>query len=156
MILGIDPGLNGCLVLIEGDQIATVLHMPVIKTAQGNKEVNSAAIHAWLSCFPIDHAYLEKVHAMPGQGVVSMFTFGRAVGMIEGVLQSLGLGYDLVTPREWKAHFSLLSQDKDASRQKAKQMFDHPDLAKKAKGQAIADAAFIGLYGRDRHAKQAS
>lgn len=82
-----------------------------------------------------------------------MFTFGRSVGMLEGVLQSLGLSYQLVQPRSWKAHFSLLCQDKDASRVKALQMFDHPDLAKKAKGQALADAAFIALYGREQHAK---
>ena len=40
-------------------------------------------------CRAPDSAIIEKVGAMPGQGVSSMFQFGRSVGMVEGVLAAL-------------------------------------------------------------------
>lgn len=41
-------------------------------------------------------ACVEQVGAMPGQGVTSMFSFGKSAGFIEGVLQALGIKYQLV------------------------------------------------------------
>jgi len=35
---------------------------------------------------PIGHAWIERVGAMPSQGVTSMFSFGRSVGQVEGLL----------------------------------------------------------------------
>jgi len=45
---------------------------------------------------------LEKVNAMPGQGVKSMFSFGERYGELQGMLQTLELGYVLVRPTEWQ------------------------------------------------------
>jgi len=45
---------------------------------------------------------IEKVHAMPGQGVTSMFSFGQRLGELEGMLQTLNLGYELVPPKTWQ------------------------------------------------------
>lgn len=59
-------------------------------------------------------ACVEKVGAMPGQGVTSMFSFGKSAGYIEGVLAALGIPYQLISPRKWKAEFSL-----DGSKQKS-------------------------------------
>jgi crossover junction endodeoxyribonuclease RuvC len=36
---------------------------------------------------------VEQVGAMPGQGVTSMFNFGKSLGYIEGVLQALQIPY---------------------------------------------------------------
>ena len=41
---------------------------------------------------------LEKVSAMPGQGVTSMFNFGCRYGEIQGLLSGLNLGYEFVRP----------------------------------------------------------
>lgn len=153
MILGIDPGMSGALVIMDDEnKIADVLHMPTLVNEKGHKQVDAGAVFDWLSVHEeITEAYIEFVHSMPNQGVASMFSFGKACGLVEGALQSAGMTYRVVRPRDWKAYFSLVGQEKDASRRLAQKRFDHPDLEKKAKGQAIADAAFIALYGRHIH-----
>lgn len=54
-------------------------------------------------------ACVEHVGAMPGQGVTSMFSFGKSAGFIEGVLQALGIKYQLIRPQRWKKEFELNS-----------------------------------------------
>ena len=150
MILAIDPGSTGCLVILGPDgSYASHLHMPTIKVGKKNR-VNGAAIIGWLSplAFNIEHAYLEKVQAMPGQGVSSMFTFGHAAGLVEGVVTGAGIPLTLVTPQAWKKHAGLIGTEKDAARSRAVQLYPGiRDLDFKGKGQALADALLIGRYG---------
>ncbi|MCG7781030.1 crossover junction endodeoxyribonuclease RuvC [Lelliottia amnigena] len=147
-ILGIDPGCSGALVVItqRGTYIEH-LDMPVIKIGTKSR-VNGAAVAAWIRKFHITHAYLEQVGAMPGQGTASMFTFGHAAGVVEGIIQGLNIPYTLVTPVAWKKSAGLIGSDKDAARSRAIQIY--PELRAldaKAKGQAIADALLIARYG---------
>lgn len=150
MIIGIDPGCSGAIAVISeaGEYISHQI-MPVMKVGKGNR-VNGAALAAFLReqlCqHSVDgcHAYLERVGAMPGQGVTSMFTFGHAAGVAEGVLQGLGIPYTLITPQSWKKTSGLIGKDKDAARTRAIQLY--PDLRVldlKGKGQAVADAILI-------------
>ncbi|HGZ2415680.1 TPA: crossover junction endodeoxyribonuclease RuvC [Citrobacter freundii] len=147
-VLGIDPGCSGSLVLItEQGGYIDHLAMPTIKV--GTKaRVNGAAVAAWIRQYGITHAYLEQVGAMPGQGTASMFTFGHAAGVVEGILQGLNIPYTLVTPQAWKKSAGLIGSDKDAARSRAIQLY--PELRAldaKAKGQAIADALLIARHG---------
>lgn len=71
---------------------------------------------------------VEKVGAMPGQGVTSMFNFGKSAGYIEGVLSALKIPYQLVPPQTWKKCFSLFHKDKSASIQVCKQLFPEVNL----------------------------
>lgn len=146
--LGIDPGCSGALVLLtqQGGYIDH-LAMPTIKVATKSR-VNGAAVAAWVRQYGIAHAYLEQVGAMPGQGTASMFTFGHAAGVAEGILQGLNIPYTLVTPQAWKKSAGLIGSDKDAARSRAIQLY--PELRAldaKAKGQAIADAMLIARHG---------
>lgn len=147
-VLGIDPGCSGSLVLItEQGGYIDHLAMPTIKVGTKSR-VNGAAVAAWLSKYGITHAYLEQVGAMPGQGTASMFTFGHAAGVAEGILQGLNIPYTLVTPQAWKKSAGLIGSDKDAARSRAIQLY--PELRAldaKAKGQAIADALLIARHG---------
>lgn len=147
-VLGIDPGCSGSLVLIT-DQGGYIDHlaMPTIKV--GTKaRVNGAAVAAWIRQNVITHAYLEQVGAMPGQGTASMFTFGHAAGVVEGILQGLNIPYTLVTPQAWKKSAGLIGSDKDAARSRAIQLYPAlRALDAKAKGQAIADAILIARHG---------
>lgn len=147
-ILGIDPGCSGALVLVteQGGYIDR-LAMPTIKVGTKSR-VNGAAVAAWVRQYGITHAYLEQVGAMPGQGTASMFTFGHAAGVAEGILQGLNIPYTLVTPQAWKKSAGLIGSDKDAARSRAIQLY--PELRAldaKAKGQAIADALLIARFG---------
>ncbi|EIK8958074.1 crossover junction endodeoxyribonuclease RuvC [Salmonella enterica] len=147
-VLGIDPGCSGSLVLItEQGHYIDHLAMPTIKVGAKSR-VNGAAVAAWVRKYGITHAYLEQVGAMPGQGTASMFTFGHAAGVAEGILQGLNIPYTLVTPQAWKKSAGLIGSDKDAARSRAIQLY--PELRAldaKAKGQAIADALLIARHG---------
>ncbi|WP_028119983.1 crossover junction endodeoxyribonuclease RuvC [Escherichia coli] len=147
-VLGIDPGCRGSLVLItEQGGYIDHLAMPTIKVGTKSR-VNGAAVAAWIRQYGITHAYLEQVGAMPGQGTASMFTFGHAAGVVEGILQGLNIPYTLVTPQSWKKSAGLIGSDKDAARSRAIQLY--PELRAldaKAKGQAIADALLIARFG---------
>lgn len=146
--LGIDPGCSGALVLLtqQGGYIDH-LAMPTIKVGTKSR-VNGAAVAAWVRQYGVAHAYLEQVGAMPGQGTASMFTFGHAAGVAEGILQGLNIPYTLVTPQAWKKSAGLIGSDKDAARSRAIQLYPGlRALDAKAKGQAIADALLIARFG---------
>jgi len=67
--------------------------------------------------------YLEKVHAMPGQGVTSMFTFGHGYGFLRGVIQALGIKLVDVTPQKWQKELGMIGKDKDAIYQFVRQTY---------------------------------
>lgn len=106
IFLGIDPGLSGGLASID-----TVLNrlqtwpMPVIKN--GTKKVlNTAELSLWFNDhFEADAVVIERVHAMPGQGVTSMFNFGYGCGLLEGMATGFSLPVEFVTPQAWQKEF---------------------------------------------------
>jgi crossover junction endodeoxyribonuclease RuvC len=152
MLIGIDPGCSGAVVVLApaGDLMAHQL-MPTFKVGKSSR-VNGAALAAFLRGHkhPETHAYLEAVHAMPKQGVTSVFTFGHAAGVVEGLLQGIGIPYTLVPPTTWKKKAGLIGQDKDAARSRAIQLWPAwRELDAKGKGQALADAALIARFGSE-------
>lgn len=150
MLIGIDPGCSGAAVALTADHsLIQALLMPTFKNGKSSR-VNGAALAAFLRQYNVygAHAYLESVHAMPKQGVSSVFTFGHAAGVAEGILQGLGIAYTLVPPQAWKKRAGLIGQDKDAARSRAIQLWPTwRDLDLKGKGQALADAALIAKFG---------
>lgn len=152
-VIGIDPGCSGALVALDSHgAIIDTLLMPTIKVGSKSR-VNGAAIAGWLGKLMWERtenwqAFLEQVGAMPGQGVSSMFTFGHAAGLVEGVVAGAGIPLTLVTPQAWKKKVGLIGQDKDAARSRAIQLYPGlRELDTKAKGQAIADAILIARHG---------
>jgi crossover junction endodeoxyribonuclease RuvC len=90
--------------------------------------------------------YLEKVHAMPGQGVTSMFKFGEGYGSFKGIMAALAIPYVEITPQSWqKVMFAGISKElgKKRSVYKIGQLF--PSLTKIDDGSA--DALCMSLYG---------
>lgn len=94
---------------------------------------------------------LEKVGAMPGQGVTSMFNFGQNFGFIQGVLRSYGISYELVTPQKWKKEFSV-TKDKNTSIEVAKRLFPLVNLKAtercKKDHDGMAEALLLAEYCR--------
>ncbi len=84
--LGIDPGKEGAFVLIdENKNIILSKKMPMIKLAK-KEEYDLLALISFFKAiqqFTNLHIYLEQINAMPGQGVTSMFSMGRGVGLLE-------------------------------------------------------------------------
>lgn len=152
MIIGIDPGCSGAIVFLhESGEYYSHMLMPTIKDGKQTKVNCAAAVSTIIEVSKysnITHAYIEKVHSMPKQGVATTFTFGHAAGAIEGVIQGMLIPYTMVTPQSWKKSTGLVGLDKDASRSRAIQLYPSlRALDKKGQGQAIADALLIARYG---------
>ena len=148
--IAIDPGAaSGAIAAFIDGELLDVVDMPC---ADGKiAAVLLAAELLEFSFAGMDDAptvIVEKVHAMPGQGVVSMFGFGRSLGVIEGVVAGLGWPLVWVTPQAWKKHHGLLRQDKDAARMLALETWpQHAATFRRKKDIGRADAALIGAHG---------
>lgn len=139
--IGIDPGKSGALACVWENGFAQVIpfnasdYITFLRTLQEREAV----------------ACVEQVHAMPGQGVVSMFNFGHNLGFIEGTLQSLGIRYQLVPPQKWKKEFSL-SSDKKKCIEVCQKLF--PDVSLLPSGRSrtphdgMAEALLLAEYAR--------
>lgn len=146
LFIGIDPGKNGGIACID---------------TENNRLPFSGA-------FPYDDKYLidlcrhfsgtegvvcclEKVGARPGQGVVSMFSFGQNVGYIKGVLESFRIPYQEITPQKWKREFGLTSE-KAKSVEVCQKLF--PDISllatpkSKKPHDGMAEAFLMAEYAR--------
>lgn len=145
-VAGIDPGIGGAIAFVGG--VDLVFDMPVYTASKGNNQVNPYSLAEILRGGELSLVVIEKVGAMPGQGVVSMFNFGKTAGIIEGVCSALGLRIELVTPQKWKSRLGLIGKDKDYSRtlaiQKYPGMADQLSLKKHC---GRADALHIAHYG---------
>ena len=84
--------------------------------------------------------YLERVSAMPNQGVSSTFRFGQGYGQLEMGIEAAGLPLNYVSPAVWKKHFGL-TKNKGESREKAeRKQSDETTPAKKHGGGGRAKA----------------
>lgn len=162
MIIGIDPGCSGAIVITtdSGEYVAH-LEMPVF-TVGTKTRVNAAAISGWIRAqmeaqpyhhVSLTHAFIEQVGAMAKtgvkQGASSMFTFGYAAGTVYGVVAGIGMSCTFITPQAWKKSIGLIGSVKDAARSKA--ILLYPELRaldSKGKGGALADALLIARHGR--------
>lgn len=145
--IGIDPGCSGAIVVLEDGIPVDGMLMPTLKVG-ANTRVNGAAIADFLAKHQGAPVFLEQVGAMPGQGGASMFTFGHAAGLVQGVVVGAGNPLTLVTPQKWKKAAGLIGTEKDSARSHAILLWPHwRDLDAKGKGQALADAALIARFG---------
>jgi crossover junction endodeoxyribonuclease RuvC len=95
-LIALDPGLTGAIaILYRGEVGARPLPL-------AGKTLDLAELATIITQAKPRLAVIEKVHAMPGQGVTSMFTFGTGYGAIQGILAALRIPYELVTPQAWK------------------------------------------------------
>ena len=97
-------------------------------------------------------AVVESVHAMPGNGAVSMFKFGKGCGEILGILAALGVVIHEPTPQAWKkAMLAGTDKGKDASIQVAENLFPEINLVPKGcrkPHDGMAEALLMAEYGR--------
>lgn len=161
-IMGIDPGASGAIVILDtDDRSIVVIDMPTAKVKRGPRVVNqvdAVALSNALRLHVTDgiFAVVEKVHSMPGQGVASTFSFGRAAGILEGVLAALDIPFSLIPPATWTKTMRLFG-GKDGSRARAQELFpDQAHLFARKKDDGRADAALIACYAAEREENGAS
>ena len=145
--VGIDPGQRGGWSILYEDGTVSV-HPWDDKAFIDSMEELSQCGEYIISCA------LEKVGAMPKQGVSSTFQFGLAYGVIQGVLKALHIPYQLVPPQTWKKEFSLIHQDKSKSIETAQRLFPDvnflPTERSRKPSDGMAESALICLYA-SRH-----
>ena len=148
MIAGIDPGANGALCILDGDNV-TILDVPKV----GNEVDEVEWARSWSVHLPFaGHIWIEQVGAMPGQGVTSMFNFGDRFGFVKALAYASGTPVSFVRPQKWKAGVGIPAKSaKGASRLRASQLFpQHADQWKLVKNDGRAEALLIAFYGANR------
>lgn len=104
--LGIDPGTNGGIVLLDSEGKLLKAHkmpdtpMDILETIENIK-----------TGFPDVVCFLEDVgNGMPGQSSKATATFARHNGHIEMALLALKISTEKVTPNKWQKTLNLLSK----------------------------------------------
>lgn len=153
LTIGIDPGLTGGVAAIEDNKIVFIERLPTKSgTKAGSKIIDCYTLAVWLKTLDAKHGIqeviLEEVHAMPKQGVSSTFSFGRAYGMIEGILIASRISMRRSRPQAWKKEAGILRQDKTAALRLAAEIFPiHAARFMRKADLGIADAALIARFG---------
>ena len=144
--IGVDPGKSGGYAVIDGNNVRIyswddALFISDMRGAKCLADMDKRKIIA----------AVEKVGARPGQGVTSMFNFGKSAGYIEGVLTALGIPYQLITPKRWKSEFSL-NGSKDNSIEVCKRLFPDVSLRRtdrcRKDDDGMAEALLMAEYAR--------
>ena len=85
LILGVDPGMSGAVAWLKNG----------VHHALPFKDLTESEILTSFESFGHNaFAYLENVHAMPGQGVSSTFKFGMNFGGLRMALIASGIGFE--------------------------------------------------------------
>lgn len=135
IFLGLDPGLSGAIACIYDGRVE------FIKNKVPEKE-----LWEWLRDWNHSQAYacIERVHAMPKQGVSSTFKFGHSFGILRGFLIASGIPFDEVTPQKWQTELDCRTGgNKNVTRERAKEWFPQVKVT-----HANADAILLAEYCR--------
>jgi crossover junction endodeoxyribonuclease RuvC len=145
LIIGIDPGKSGGVAWVcDGWSEPLAEKMPETVHEVVALFERIADEGEQIKC------YLEKVHSMPKQGVTSVFTFGRGLGNLEGILAALKIPFEWVTPQAWQKRIGCMSKgDKNVTKAKAAELFPRTRFT-----HATADCSLICEYGRRTEAGQ--
>ena len=159
--VGVDPGASGGVAIIyyfNGKNICTQgMSMPIVKV-DGKPTLDTHILKGFLPGIPFI-AVLEQVAAMPGQGVSSMFQFGRMFGAVEAMLDNTAEEVIYVWPRRWKRYFKVGADKQDAIDCADYYFGKCPQWHQRGKrggtmlasNSGVAEAALLGLYGVFNH-----
>lgn len=147
---GIDPGKSGCFCILKNntpyfydwpkdDNIHLYFGLLQNELVTATKEEM------------ISLAILEKVHAMPKQGVTSMFNFGMNFGIWQSFLSVVGIPHRIVTPQQWMKGLVTKSDGPDtksAVKNVATRLFPNAELygPKGAYKDGRGDALLMSYY----------
>lgn len=124
--IGIDPGQTGAIAVI--DENLSISHLVdwsgEILIAETMRKINKEAIGKGI----IVNAALEYAHAMPKQGVSSMFKFGTNYGVWIGILATLQISFTVVTPQKWQKGVIKKAETKKPAVTAAQRLFPTAEL----------------------------
>ena len=140
--LGIDPGQNGGIAVIGPDTAEAWRYPGDIPTAATLARDIAERTSPVLAC-------IERVSAMPKQGVTSTFKFGANYGGWQGILSALGVPYITVMPRKWQSVLldSGTGETKERSLSMARRLYPGVDLRYRA-DDGKADALHLARWAQ--------
>lgn len=125
--IGADPGTSGAIAVWEpstGD--VDIVDMPKLACGAGfDHWTLGETLRTWVERYAVQGVTVERVSAMPGQGVTSMFSFGESFGALKQAIASAGMRFTLVQPSVWKVIYGLRGgrENKADSVRKAIELF---------------------------------
>ena len=122
IFIGIDNGLSGGItVLNEEQKILKSIVMPIIKINKKTQYIVKDIV-AFLKWCNVDrgdtsqvYCCLEKAHVRPVSGKRACFMNGYGYGLMQGILESAGISYEIVSPQAWLKELGIVSKDTKGS-----------------------------------------
>ncbi len=162
-VVGMDPGLSGGLAALSLDgKVLATRRMPV--TGGARSEIDGREVSDFLYQIESTHivrlVVIEKVGAMPKQGITSAFVFGHGAGKLQGVVEAAGLALEKPSPQTWmkavlvdRRKGGTKAQIKQGTIDFCRQRWPGADLKGSSSPAAkdfdgIADALALAEYGR--------
>lgn len=161
-IVGIDIGLTGAMTLLEDSfSVKDIVDIPV--TGGDDSRIDGAALAAWLRGRMMSMrltaadtlvAVFEDLRPRPmgnggahGNSMHSQASMMRSRGIIEGVLDVVGIKHATVQPQTWKRYYGLLKTKKTSSLETARKLYPNsaPQLAR-VKDHNRAESLLIAHY----------
>ena len=155
---GWDPGANGGLACAHINEDKQITFIDVIRFSKSTDQ--DILLFMAKNLEHVDSAFqafgvLERVNAMPGQGVSSTFKFGVAYGKAIMAFTSQAIPFILVPPASWQRELGMTkkgaskTEHKRLLKQKAEQMFPASMLADKIVNEN-ADAILLAAIAHQR------
>lgn len=122
---GIDPGMDGFVAVLRGDDEPELLEVPTLPTGAGAKRLydERALWQIVVALKGCDLVLLEQQQPMPKQGVSSTFSIGYGYGLWVMALTAAGVPWSAIRPAAWKKAMRISAakgKDANARRKQAK------------------------------------
>ena len=146
-VLGIDPGKNGALTLIDSDDWSmVVVDMPLEPGLANRDAVSPTGVARLITSLAPDYTFCEAVWSSPQMGIASSFAFGRSLGIVLGASAARSM-LTMVKPALWKG-MTGTPKDKNQARRRAQELFPCAyDLFKRVKDDGRSESAILAMYG---------
>lgn len=154
---GIDPGKKGCFAVLADDNTIRFIDWPADDTYSTVFE----RVQNITKQYNIKLVTIERVHALPKQGVTSMFSFGQNYGAWLMLLCCMQIPHILVTPQQWMKTLVGKRDGKDtktAVLNVCKRLFPGAAFTGPRGGMkdGRADALMMAYYARQQTIQQAT
>jgi crossover junction endodeoxyribonuclease RuvC len=160
VFVGIDPGVTGAVAILE--RAPSRLYMPYVIDvpsveikvgARRRREINLPVLGDLIKriIYRDDNRVvaIEQVGTMPTDGRVGAFSFGKGYGIWLMGLAMVEIEPVEVSPLRWKRYWGILGADKNASREKARELWPAAsEKLKRVKDHNRAEALLIAEWLR--------
>lgn len=141
--IGIDPGQRGAMAMLggsDGPEIIPFDQRLYIERLNALKETGEKCV-----------CCIEGVQPIRGNGIIALFKLGQAYGWLLGMLDSIGIPYQPITPQKWKKEFGLTS-DKAKSVEVCRRLYPGVNLLRTERSRkeddGMAEALLMATYAK--------